>query len=769
MDYNKRPGKKIEKIGEVINTVKPTISIITPFYNSAKTIDETANCVFSQTYPFFEWIIVDDGSKDKESLDKLKELEKSDKRIKIFSKKNEGPSLARDYGIKKTSKDTKYVFFLDSDDLIDKTMLECLYWTLETHPDASFAYTTIVNFQANEFIWEKYLTIEEEKKDNLICVTSLVKKEDLLEVGCFGIEEKAMFEDWNLWLKLLSKGKKPIRVNAPLFWYRLSNNGELSRARENKEAAMKYVNETAAKVNDDVEIIQFPRSTGKYPMVKEFDNLILPDYKKDNRKTIIYIFPWMVVGGADFFNLELIKRTDRTKYRNIVLTTTPNENPIRQDFEEYAEVYDMSTFLDREQYITFTDYMISSRKADIVFISNSEYGYYMAPYLKRKYPKVAFLDYIHCVDISDVRKGFARCSRDVKNYLSGTYCCNNSTLRELQEDFKLHNAQTIYIGTDEKKFDPEKFNKVELRDKYHLPQDKIIISFIARLADQKRPEMFVEIAKRIYEKNNNVYFVIAGDGPLMPKVKAAVNSNFKLLGMVKETEEIYALSDLTFNCSTFEGLALTSYESLSMGVPVVSTDAGGQTELIDDSVGAIVHFNENPTPEVYEEEINNYVEETLRVIKDLDKIKKNCRKKIIEGFTLDLMVKRFDKIYERIIKESQEEKTIPGDYTDYEFCLDSFGKYHYFYSKDYMERNYGVIYKEDLTVEKQKRFHPLRVKISYLLNKSDSKKEASIIKEFLKNIVTTIKGLLNTIKYLILSIPAGIKIIFKMLYTIITK
>ena len=68
MDYTKRPGQKLEIIGELKNKEKPTISIITPFYNGGKTLMETANAVFNQTYPYFEWIIVDDGSKDEDSL-----------------------------------------------------------------------------------------------------------------------------------------------------------------------------------------------------------------------------------------------------------------------------------------------------------------------------------------------------------------------------------------------------------------------------------------------------------------------------------------------------------------------------------------------------------------------------------------------------------------------------------------------------------------------------------------------------------------------------
>ena len=61
---------KLTIVASVIFYSKPTISIVTPFYNGGKTLIETANGLFSQTYPYFEWIIVDDGSKDKESLKK---------------------------------------------------------------------------------------------------------------------------------------------------------------------------------------------------------------------------------------------------------------------------------------------------------------------------------------------------------------------------------------------------------------------------------------------------------------------------------------------------------------------------------------------------------------------------------------------------------------------------------------------------------------------------------------------------------------------------
>lgn len=769
MDYNRKPGQEISTIGELNNKEKPTISIITPFYNGGKTLMETANAVFSQTYPFFEWIIIDDGSKDKESLEKLSKLEGMDKRIKVYHKENGGPSVARDYGIEKSSKCTKYIFFLDCDDIPDHTMLESLYWTLETHEDASFAYTTMVNFGDREFIWERYLTVEQEMVENLICVASLVKKTDLLEVGCFGIKEKSMYEDWNLWLKLLAKGKKPIRVNAPIFWYRVSNTGEFSRAKKNNNNAMKYVNETASTIEEDVEIIQFPREGNKFLTVKDYPNMVLPEYKKSKKKKILYLFPWMVVGGADLFNLDLLKRIDYEKYESIVLTTLPSENELRQEFEKYStELYDMSTFLERQDYINFVDYIISSRKVDAVVISNSRYGYYMVPYLKGKYPQIPFVDYIHSVDLKDPREGFGRCSKDVDQYLTRTYCCNNFTKLQLEERYGKKNVETLYIGTDDEKFNRKRFNIRELKEKYQVPKDKKIVSFIARLSEEKRPEMFIEICKKLQTKRNDIYVLIAGDGPLMSKIQTKVTDDFKIMGMIKKTEEIYAISDLTINCSTLEGLALTSYESLSMSTPVISTDVGGQSELIDEEVGALVHCHINPTKEEYENEVNEYVEQANRVLNNINEISKNCRKKIQERFTINQMIKSFEKIIDNSIKLEKNTTSIKKDYLEYNLAIEALHKQYYFYCKNYLESKFAIFYdyeEENLKPKvkaKGKKFK-IKQKINKLLTKHYAKYEGNIIMDWLRSLKRLVKEALISLKFFLKSIPAGIKLIYKLL------
>lgn len=92
------------------------VSIIVPNFNNAPYIKMCIDSLKRQSYDNFEIIIVDDGSSDS-SLEICHAYE-SDK-IRVFSKKNEGPALARNFGLGQCDKESEYVCFVDSDDTVD--------------------------------------------------------------------------------------------------------------------------------------------------------------------------------------------------------------------------------------------------------------------------------------------------------------------------------------------------------------------------------------------------------------------------------------------------------------------------------------------------------------------------------------------------------------------------------------------------------------------------------------------------------------------------
>ena len=93
------------------------ISIVTPVYNAAAFIRQTIEMVQAQTYKDWEWILVDDCSKDN-SCEIIEEYLKGkpDERIRLIKKeKNEGAALSRNRGIREAK--GRYIAFLDADDV----------------------------------------------------------------------------------------------------------------------------------------------------------------------------------------------------------------------------------------------------------------------------------------------------------------------------------------------------------------------------------------------------------------------------------------------------------------------------------------------------------------------------------------------------------------------------------------------------------------------------------------------------------------------------
>lgn len=678
-DFSKQPGKKLNVI-EYEGKYKPKISIIMPFYNDKEYIEQSVRCVLNQTFPMFELIIVDDGSKDKESLELLAKVEKWDERITVYHKKNEGLSATRDFGATKSSPSSDYLFFYDSDDLIDNTYLECAYWTLQTNKDASWAYADSVGFGSIEYTWRIYYIPEKLEKENTLVATALIRKKDFFEVNGYELREKAVNEDWNFWLKMIGNNKFPVKMSYYAFWYRRKgNSGELSKANENKNRTKEIIKETKKEITNRKRAIQYPRYNYNWDLIEDsFADVEQPIEAKNNKINLLYIIPWMVMGGADKFNVDFINGLDRDKFNITIITTEPEEYVYRQLYND-VDIYDLTSFIDIKYWIPFINYLIKKKNINLIMNSNSETGYSFLPYLKANYPNIPIVDYIHMEEWYNRNGGYSRDSSAVGSVIDLTMTCNENSVKILNNHFGRNNKElkTVYIGVDEKKYDPELYNKEELKEELEIEKDRLIISYICRIADQKRPLLLVEIIKEYVKKDPNCLFLIVGDGPLLEKMieqadKYKLKHNIKFMGRFNDTAKIYAVSDITINCSIKEGLALTSYESVSMGVPVISSDVGGQKELINKDVGVIVDcLQEEKDVGVFvytPEEVNSYVEGLEKIKKNLSKYKSKCRKRILDGFTISQMQKNMNKILIDTVKNPNKEKIKNGE--NLKKCID---------------------------------------------------------------------------------------------------
>ena len=101
-DFSKEPGR-VEWNRDLVKTEKPLVSVVTPYYNASKYFEKLYPCVMNQTFPWFEWVIVDDGSNKEGEAEFLKQVEERDPRIRVVHKPNGGISSARNRVIKESA------------------------------------------------------------------------------------------------------------------------------------------------------------------------------------------------------------------------------------------------------------------------------------------------------------------------------------------------------------------------------------------------------------------------------------------------------------------------------------------------------------------------------------------------------------------------------------------------------------------------------------------------------------------------------------------
>ncbi|MCW3055584.1 MAG: glycosyl transferase family 2 [Chthonomonadales bacterium] len=114
----------------------PSISIVIPSYNVGRFLDATLESIVNQTITDWECIVVDDGSKD-DSAEIAQRWVARDSRFQAVTQANAGPSRARNHGYGLISPSSRYVTFMDSDDVWMPDALEALRADLERHPEAS--------------------------------------------------------------------------------------------------------------------------------------------------------------------------------------------------------------------------------------------------------------------------------------------------------------------------------------------------------------------------------------------------------------------------------------------------------------------------------------------------------------------------------------------------------------------------------------------------------------------------------------------------------
>ncbi|MFZ9945383.1 MAG: glycosyltransferase [Candidatus Nanopelagicaceae bacterium] len=118
-----------------------------------------------------------------------------------------------------------------------------------------------------------------------------------------------------------------------------------------------------------------------------------------------------------------------------------------------------------------------------------------------------------------------------------------------------------------------------VRKRFGFSQDETLVLWLGRFTQVKRPDKVVEISRLLPK----IRFVMAGGGELLDKVKASAPSNVSFVGF-QDKNEMWSIADIALSTSDSEGMPLSLIEAQMAGVPVVSTDVGSVSEILEDGV-----------------------------------------------------------------------------------------------------------------------------------------------------------------------------------------
>ena len=204
----------------------PEICIVSPCYNHGRYVPEMLESIFAQTFTDYEVVVVDDGSTDgsAEILESIR-----DRRVKVFHSENQGPSAARNRGIRESR--APFVLNLDADDRIAPTFLEKAHTIFEMFPNAGIVNAEVQFFGAKtgRFALEPY-TLEKMLRDNLIPSTAMFRRSDWERVGGYCGDFVDGLEDYDFWLSIIELGRDVVKIQEDLIYYRKYNKAEEFRS-----------------------------------------------------------------------------------------------------------------------------------------------------------------------------------------------------------------------------------------------------------------------------------------------------------------------------------------------------------------------------------------------------------------------------------------------------------------------------------------------------------------------------------------------------------
>lgn len=169
--------------------------------------------------------------------------------------------------------------------------------------------------------------------------------------------------------------------------------------------------------------------------------------------------------------------------------------------------------------------------------------------------------------------------------------CNKGKDQLMINGWDGDHIQVIFNAVDMEAWAGDRISST-LRAELGIPEDRFVMLCGSRFAEDKGHKYLINSVKRLTELSAVPFtLVLAGEGPLLEQTKEQVKEynlteeQVKFIGFRKDVKNLYKAADLYINSSQHEALSFAIVEAMAAGLPVIATDMGGNSDIVNDEAG----------------------------------------------------------------------------------------------------------------------------------------------------------------------------------------
>lgn len=320
------------------------------------------------------------------------------------------------------------------------------------------------------------------------------------------------------------------------------------------------------------------------PIAPKPTDLLPPPIESDRPPTILIGMHWLEVGGAERLAFDCIRWARAAGLRVLLLASVPAPQSLANDIAADPGILFLRTdrYLPRALWPDFVTALVAMENVRLLHIHHCHPLYDCLPRLRAARPDLTVIDSTHIVEHGD--GGYPRISGVWTHHIDHHHVISTDLAAYFRRRFPVGDRLRLGRMFD-RRTTPHRLVPPNLRPE----TGRLRLTFVGRLSHQKRPLLLFALMRALIRRFSRrgvaVSATILGHGAYHPLIEGLIrrhrlSDNIQLLPPDADVAALMEQSDILLLPSANEGLALVGIEALRHGCLPITTDVGGQSELL---------------------------------------------------------------------------------------------------------------------------------------------------------------------------------------------